>query len=292
MTTDTEKTSLSFGRYLQSVRIERGMRIEDVARETRIRRETLIHIEEEDHENLPEIVFVKGFLRAFAKAVGADEDEAVRRYISRLEVMQKIAASEVELNRSGGIFWRRFLLSIGALFCLIAVTLYGVSAWRDRQIKTTKPSGVTAESVQVGSSSQTEVSGDESGDAQQSDPLAPESSSEQSVPPAVVEPEGVPGEAAATSEMPKAPGNESEEQAPVSGYRLNIDTIEETWLRIVIDNQEPKEYNLFPGDQIELEAASGYAIRVGNSGGIRIRLNGEQVELPQKLGQVVTIMLP
>ena len=46
-------------------------------RETRIRRDALIHIEEEDHEKLPDIVFVKGFLRAYAKAIGADGDEAV-----------------------------------------------------------------------------------------------------------------------------------------------------------------------------------------------------------------------
>lgn len=292
MTTDTEKPSLSFGRYLQSIRIERGMRIDDVARETRIRPETLIHIEEEDHENLPEIVFVKGFLRAFAKAVGADEDEAVRRYISRLEVMQKIATSEVDLKGSGGIFWRRFLLSIGALFCLIAVTLYGVSAWRDRQTMTKDPSGVTAESVQVGSSPQKTVLGDEGEDFQQPDTLGPEPSPEPSPPPAGVEPQGAPGEAATISEVPKVSEDGSTEQLPVSGYLLNIETIEETWLRIVIDNQESKEYNLFPGDQIELEANSGFALRVGNSGGIKIRLNGEPVDFPQKRGQVVMIKLP
>ena len=127
MKTDNETPTLSFGRYLQSVRIEKGIKLENVSKETRIRPETLIHIEEENHEKLPDIVFVKGFLRAYAKAVGADGDEAVRRYISRLEVIQKIDTTEVDLKRSGGVFWRRVIMSVGVIICVIAATLYGVS---------------------------------------------------------------------------------------------------------------------------------------------------------------------
>ena len=130
MTTETEKTSLSFGRYLQSIRIEKGISLEDVSKETRIRREALLYIEAEDHEKLPDIVFVKGFLRAYAKAIGADGDEAVRRYISRLEVMQRITTSDLDLEPVR----RRFLAALFAVnrrpvlsYCRYALCCFDVA---------------------------------------------------------------------------------------------------------------------------------------------------------------------
>ena len=55
-------TSLSFGHYLQSIRLEKGISLDEVSKETRIRLENLLLIEKEDHENLPAQTFVKGFL--------------------------------------------------------------------------------------------------------------------------------------------------------------------------------------------------------------------------------------
>jgi cytoskeleton protein RodZ len=91
---------------------------------------------------------------------------------------------------------------------------------------------------------------------------------------------------------PAVSETESVNQPALSGYLLQIITIEETWLKIGIDNQEPKEYNLFPGDQIELEAAHSYKLRIGNAGGIKVSLNGKLVDLPRKSGRVVTLNLP
>lgn len=291
MTTDNEKPSLSFGRYLQSIRIEKGIKLEDVTKETRIRPDTLIHIEEENHEQLPDIVFVKGFLRAYAKAIGADGDEAVRRYISRLEVINRIDTTEVDLKRSNGVFWRRFLLSIGALICLIAVTLYMVSMWRDRQLQTEETPEITSGAVPVESATNEPIKVSDRQDLDQTGPVASETLPKENEP-ATAESASEISKENEGIEPPIAPETDSTTQALISGYLLKINTIEETWMKIGIDNQEPKEYNLFPGDQIELEATDSYTLRIGNAGGINISLNGKRVELPQKSGQVVTIKLP
>jgi cytoskeleton protein RodZ len=124
----TDKKSLSFGRYLQDIRLAKGVSLETVAEETMIRRDTLLLIEGENHDKLPDEVFVKGFLRAFAKAIGADGDEAVRRYQLRLKVVQKIAKSETDLKMPAGKFWRRLLFCIGALLCLIFLSVFAVTA--------------------------------------------------------------------------------------------------------------------------------------------------------------------
>jgi len=69
-----------FGRYLQAIRLEKRISLEQVAAQTRIGILTLKAIEHEEFNRLPAEVFLKGFLRAFADSVGAEGDEAVRRY--------------------------------------------------------------------------------------------------------------------------------------------------------------------------------------------------------------------
>jgi len=132
----TDKKSLSFGRYLQDIRLSKGISLETVAEETMIRIDNLLLIEGENHDNLPDEVFVKGFLRAFAKAIGADEDEAVRRYQLRLKVIQKLAKSEADLKMPAGNFWRRLLFCIGALLCLIVLSVFAVSVLNKRSSST------------------------------------------------------------------------------------------------------------------------------------------------------------
>ena len=70
----------SFGQYLRSVRVQKGIRLEAISKETRISVETLQCLENEETDRLPAEVFIKGFLRAYAKAVGADGDEAIRLF--------------------------------------------------------------------------------------------------------------------------------------------------------------------------------------------------------------------
>ena len=123
----TDKKSLSFGRYLQDIRLAKGISLETVSEETRIRMDNLLLLEGENHDKLPDEVFVKGFLRAFAKAIGADGDEAVRRYQIRLKVVKKLAKSEADLKMPAGKFWRRLLFCIGALLFLIVLSILAAS---------------------------------------------------------------------------------------------------------------------------------------------------------------------
>ena len=74
---NTETGRISFGRYLKSRRLEKGISLKVVAGETRIGLNTLQLIENEDLGKLPAEVFTKGFLRAYAKVIGADGEEAV-----------------------------------------------------------------------------------------------------------------------------------------------------------------------------------------------------------------------
>lgn len=71
-------TSLAL--WLRAGRSQRGLTLEDVARVTKIQTRTLERLESGQRTGLPADVFVRGFVRSFAKCVGLDDGEALRRY--------------------------------------------------------------------------------------------------------------------------------------------------------------------------------------------------------------------
>src|ERR1044071_10382302 len=66
--------------WLRAGRSHRGMSLDDVARITKIQPRILERLEAGNLDGLPAAVFVRGFVRSFARCVGLDEGEALRRY--------------------------------------------------------------------------------------------------------------------------------------------------------------------------------------------------------------------
>lgn len=69
-----------FGVYLKEQREAKGISLEAVAGRTNIQPDILMRIDAELLEQLPESVYVRGFVRAYAEAIGVDPKAAVRRY--------------------------------------------------------------------------------------------------------------------------------------------------------------------------------------------------------------------
>jgi len=119
----------SFGRYLQAIRTERNIRLERVAEETRIALATLEAIENEDFGQLPPEVFLRGFLRAYAKAVGANPDEAVRRYDARRMLLPSDAAVDHGQRMISDELRGKLIVSLILLAGLMLVSLLGYQHW-------------------------------------------------------------------------------------------------------------------------------------------------------------------
>jgi hypothetical protein len=92
--------------------------------------------------------------------------------------------------------------------------------------------------------------------------------------------------------LPQTDADEGALKPPPEKLLLRVNTIEETWLKIIIDDLISKEYSLYPGDRIELEAGSGYNLLIGNAGGVELYLNDQPVTVPGKSGEVVNLELP
>ncbi|WP_459924195.1 helix-turn-helix domain-containing protein [Desulfatiferula olefinivorans] len=79
-TTGAGLSEMSFGAYLKKARLDKGLSIEDIMDHTRISKFVIQQIEAENREKLPEDVFLKGFLKAYAEAVEVDPFDVLERY--------------------------------------------------------------------------------------------------------------------------------------------------------------------------------------------------------------------
>jgi cytoskeletal protein RodZ len=120
---------VSFGRYLRSIRTERGVSLERLAEETKIGPGVLEAIEEEDFQRLPPPVFARGFLRAYARVVEADGDEVIRRYDAHRNMRRLSGEERHEPAREGLGMGGKLLISLALLAALIVVCLFGYRYW-------------------------------------------------------------------------------------------------------------------------------------------------------------------
>ena len=242
-----DKKSLSFGQYLQAIRLEKKISLEKVSEETRIALDILKLIEKEDHENLPAEVFVKGFLRAYARAIAADGEEAVRRYELRLNVVHQLHDSKTDSGKSAPKSWRKLLLITVVFSALIYLSILGMAyleghltdqASPEKQASGKRPHTTTSQSAQ------------------------------------------------------KRESEKVSEKTYTDKFVLRISAHEDTWLKIIIDNGDPREYDLGSGDHLELEASSNFNLLIGNAGGVRIQLNGKSIPILAKSGEMLNLNLP
>jgi cytoskeletal protein RodZ len=133
------ETQSDFGRYLQACRLQTGRSLVEIAVQTKITISCLQQIENQDLHRLPQDAFVKGLLKSFAIAVGADTEETLRRYRNCLGIQQQLGGKAV-LNSVATNFWRRQLIALVLFFLAVGGTLYGIQVVQTGD-SAPKPSG-------------------------------------------------------------------------------------------------------------------------------------------------------
>jgi cytoskeletal protein RodZ len=86
---------------------------------------------------------------------------------------------------------------------------------------------------------------------------------------------------------------ENMQTAPDNGEAnlLIIKAIEETWMRVKVDQNPAFQILLKPGEKLERKAGR-FDIYVGNAGGIKVQFKGKEIEDLGKTGDVVHLRLP
>ena len=89
-----------FGEKFRKEREKKGISLDDVSNVTKISSRMLLAIEQEHFDQLPGGVFNKGFIRAYAKHLGLNDEEAVNGYLACMRQAQIDAQEAWQPDRS------------------------------------------------------------------------------------------------------------------------------------------------------------------------------------------------
>jgi len=91
-----EPTGISFpdefrftGSSLRGIRESMGIDLKQISQKTKINRENLEWLEEERFENLPALVYIRGFIMEYAKALNLDPHRVADSYLQSLHKWKK-----------------------------------------------------------------------------------------------------------------------------------------------------------------------------------------------------------
>jgi cytoskeleton protein RodZ len=86
----------TFGERLRREREMRGVSLNEIATATKIGTRSLKALEDEDFSKLPGGIFNKGFVRAYARFLGIDEDQAVADYVAAAGAQEQSSEAVIE----------------------------------------------------------------------------------------------------------------------------------------------------------------------------------------------------
>ncbi len=112
----------SVGQYLRELREARAMSVEEVSRATRVPVSSVERIENDRFDELPGEVFVRGFLKSYARALSVPPDDVLARYTAsrRVAWVTPLPIGSANQRPARG---RRFGVAIAFVLLLILFTL-------------------------------------------------------------------------------------------------------------------------------------------------------------------------
>ena len=109
------------GQYLRRQRESKQMSIEEIARSTRVPMSSVERIESDQFDELPGEVFVRGFLKSYARSLGIASDDVLARYTASRRVAWVTPLPITSPTRPAR--GRRFGVAIAFVLLLILFTL-------------------------------------------------------------------------------------------------------------------------------------------------------------------------
>ena len=271
-----------FGERLRRQREMRGVSLEEISQSTKIGTRSLKAIEGEDFEKLPGGIFNKGFVRAYARFLGLDEEQIVSDFEEAWDAYEAARTPQVlEVSDEGTKTSTPRSVWVAVLVLLIvaaaAAGWYGVLRMRAEQ-----PIPPTSETATA--------------------PSAPASTTTPQISPAVATPEASSSavqngkesepsggarppqelKRAASSGLPElkpsGPPASSPTKAPAP-IRLQVFAREDSWLSVIADGKDLGQGILSAQKTRSIHAQKEVRLKVGNVGGVEISFNGQPVDV-------------
>jgi cytoskeleton protein RodZ len=315
----TETGLPSFGEKLKLEREKRKITLEEISVSTKIGTRMLQALEENKFNQLPGGIFNKGFVRAYSRCIGLDEDQTVADYLKASgdvpSVSAEIAAHEDELHRRddrddgndrGKTRVSRLDASSdspahqipwGLLAAILLLVALALLLWIRREHTHKKEALRTAPVAPEAQSSGTQLSGkhlsaDNTGSASSVLATTAPSTPASAHPPQPNEPKSaakaVTGASTAVKNTvtagPTVPASE------VAGmFTVVVQTREESWISITTDGKSVGSELLSVGSQRVARGRKEIIVKAGNVGGVDFLFNGKKLDIGGEFGEVKTV---
>jgi cytoskeletal protein RodZ len=110
---------ISFGQYLTRAREARGLSLDDLAHQTKIRKAILEALEHNAKRDLPEKVFILGYVRSYAIAVGLNVEDTIHKFSAAWG--DEGTAVEIEEAKAASRSYAWVVPTIATLIALLAL---------------------------------------------------------------------------------------------------------------------------------------------------------------------------
>ncbi len=282
----SERLAPGFGATLAAAREARGLSVAEAAERLKLSPRQVQALEAEDWGQLPDPVFVRGFVRNYARLVGLDPQTLLPAVDGNATVTQTITAPSagVRLGGSPVARWLLLPLLLVALFVAVVAGLYTWLRQGEQAIVPMPPvSGLTTS---------------EAGKALPSPPLEPavmapvtEPSPAQAnspPPPARLDPMPRPAPEAAAPATP-APGDETPAREGASPARVSMrfQPAEDAWIQVVDAKGMRFSKLVRAGATEEVSGTPPFRLVVGNAANVNLIYNGHVIDLKPYIGEKV-----
>jgi transcriptional regulator with XRE-family HTH domain len=247
----------SFGAYLKGLREKKGKTINDIAHGTKIAVANLDFLENDRFDLLPPRVFVKGFIRSYVQELDLDPEEAIARFEAFLREGELPEYEEEDHP----VFHRQPAPSfISSKWFTIALTAAGL---------------VSLGILLLTGASRLFMYGNEAKVIQPTVQTA--------------QPSGFRESKQQDMSIASAMGSS---RAQAGKKILEIKALERSWVRVSPDSGPAEELMMAPGDVQAFTAERGFALQIGNAGGIRVKFDGRELPELGKPNQTLSLTLP
>ncbi|HKN85925.1 MAG TPA: RodZ domain-containing protein [Nitrospiraceae bacterium] len=276
----------SIGEFFKQVRDTKGLTLDDVALKTRIHPDFLIALEEGNFTKLPDQVFAKGFVRSYARSLGLDEEDAMRRFEGSAGAFYEKQAEREVLRLKQAEDDRRRKTNRKVVLAAIAVALLGLVLLMSREHTTAVPPRPATDVEPPPIKSPGEKPSSSSLDKTDSVVQNLEKERLAGVPTAAavtLPPAAIPTVTAVPTVREEVVSTTSVRTDPLLGgppsdgsLALAIEALELTWVVVQVDNGSPEEALMRPGERVQWKASDRFTLTLGNAGGVRVELNGKE----------------
>ncbi|MGC2062237.1 MAG: RodZ domain-containing protein [Thermodesulfovibrionales bacterium] len=269
------------GDILRKKREERGLEISEIAGQLRIRADYLSSIEQDLFDKLPAPVYTMGYIRSYARHLEVDPTAILEVYAQRLpKPKTDNSAIPVVLAEKKRPLLLYLVLAVAAAAIGTGVYLRISHGPVQKQIEKTetradtKPHKIEKQPAPSRGKPESDLKA-----KTEIPPPLPDNQKAAAAPyqPATIVPDGQ------SQELPASDQNM---------HLLSIHAVETSWVYVKFRNGKYESVTLRPGSSKQWNFSESAFIKIGNAGGIKLMLDGQEVGTPGQSGQVITLTLP